>query len=249
MFKIKDLYIYTAVLFCFSFTAYGKGNGEGIISDTGIEVSGSLDSYSQYVWRGFLLDDDAVIQPGIGLSFKGLSFSLWSSFDAADDDSLASDEVDYIIDYTHNIGIFSLSIGNTFYFFPAYDSKSMEMYLSLGMDVISNPSITLYLDYGNETEGGADGVYVSLDLSHNQPVHRDITLDVCAHAGYNHELFITGNGYDIALATGLTLTLFDKLALKPAIYYTVPFAELSDELNGNQKSNIYAGASINWAFQ
>jgi len=36
MFKIKDLYIYTAVLFCFSFTAYGKGNGEGIISDTGI---------------------------------------------------------------------------------------------------------------------------------------------------------------------------------------------------------------------
>ncbi|MDD5668816.1 MAG: hypothetical protein PHE58_02125, partial [Candidatus Omnitrophica bacterium] len=39
--------------------------GEGVLSDYGFVVSGDLSVYSQYVWRGILLDRDAVLQPGI----------------------------------------------------------------------------------------------------------------------------------------------------------------------------------------
>lgn len=244
--KTLSLNIFLAFLFCVSL--HGEEAIADVFSESGIGISGSLDFYSQYVWRGFLLDSDPVIQPGIGISFAGLTLSLWCSFDAAGDNAAMSSEVDYAVDYTYDAEILSLSIGNTFYFFPEYDLKSMEAYLGIGLATIGSPTLTAFYDYGDEAEGGADGIYVSLDLSHNQPIYMDITLDVSAHAGYNHEAFIAGDGYDIALSGGITIPLLEGLMIAPSVTYSMPFADLKEETDGAQEAEIYFGASLGWEF-
>lgn len=236
------------LVFCIVLTLKGEETLSETLSEAGLEISGSLDSYSQYVWRGFLLDSDPVIQPGLNIGFAGLTLSLWCSFDAAGDDASMSSEVDYAVDYTRDTGILSLSIGNTFYFFPEYDLKSMEAYLGIAINTIASPTLTAFYDYGDEAEGGADGIYVSLDLSHSQPVYMDITLDVSAHAGYNHEAFIVGDGYDIALSGSMTIPLFEGLMLVPSVAYSMPFADLKEETDGAQEAEIYFGTSLGWEF-
>lgn len=244
----KKLGLLILLIFCFVFTAKGSGTLSEMISETGLGISGSFDFYSKYVWRGFLLDSDPVIQPGLGISLAGLTLSLWCSFDAAGDDAAMSSEVDYAIDYTYEVAMLSLSVGNTFYFFPEYDSKSMEAYLGIGIAIIGSPALTIFYDYGDEAEGGADGVYTSLDLSHSQPILMDITFDIGAHAGYNHEAFISGDGYDIALSGGLTIPLFDGLTIAPSAIYSIPFGDLKEETDGAQEAELYFGTSLGWEF-
>jgi hypothetical protein len=241
-------FLIVLIFFCSSVTLKSEEVLAETISKAGLAISGSIDSYSQYVWRGFLLDSDPVIQPGVGVGFSGLTLSLWCSFDAAGDDASMSSEVDYAIDYTFETEILSFSIGNTYYTFPEYDLKSMEAYLGIGIAVLASPSLTIFYDYGDEAEGGADGVYASLDLSHSQPILLDITFDIGAHVGYNYEAFILGNGYDIALSGGLSLQLFDGLTLAPNVIYSVPFSDLKEETDGNQESELYFGASLGWDF-
>ena len=236
------------LVFCFAFTLKGAEVLSETMSESGIEISGVLDSYSQYVWRGFLLDSDPVIQPGLGISFAGLTLSLWCSFDAAGDDAAMSSEVDYAVDYTYETGIFSLSLGNTFYFFPEYDLKSMEAYFGMGIGIIGSPALVIFYDYGDEAEGGADGIYVSLDLSHSQPIAMDVTFDISVHAGYNHEAFIAGDGYDIALSGGITIPVFEGLEFAPSITYSIPLADLEEETDGAQETEFFFGASLGWGF-
>lgn len=245
---VKSLILLFFLFFCLSVTVKAEETLAEAIGESGLSISGSLDSYSQYVWRGFLLDSDPVIQPGVGISFSGLTLSMWCSFDAAGDDASMSSEVDYAIDYTYEMEMFSFSIGNTYYTFPEYDLKSMEAYLGVGIATFGSPSLTMFYDYGDEAEGGADGIYVSLNLSHNQPIFKDITFDVGAHVGYNYEAFISGKGYDIALSGGLSLPLFDELELAPSITYSIPLADLKEETDGNQESELYFGASLGWGF-
>ena len=248
MYFIKTLVVTFLLVFVFCLSLYGEGSVSEAISESGIGISGSLDSYSQYVWRGFLLDSDPVIQPGLGISFAGLTLSLWCSFDAAGDDAAMSSEVDYAVDYTYESGIFSLSVGNTFYFFPEYDLKSMEAYFGMGIGIIGSPALVIFYDYGDEAEGGADGIYVSLDLSHSQPIAMDVTFDISVHAGYNHEAFIAGDGYDIALSGGITIPVFEGLEFAPSITYSIPLADLEEETDGDQEAELLFGASLGWGF-
>jgi hypothetical protein len=245
---VKTLSPWMLLVFCLDLSVHGEETVADVISGSGIGISGSLDFYSQYVWRGFLLDSDPVIQPGVGISFAGLTLSLWCSFDAAADDAAMSSEVDYAVDYTYETGKISLSIGNTYYTFPEYDLKSMEAYIGIEITTIGSPTLTAFYDYGDETAGGADGIYISLDISHSQPIYMDITLDVSTHVGYNHQAFISGDGYDIALSGGMTIPLFEGLMIKPSVTYSIPLADLKEETDGAQKAEIYFGASLGWEF-
>ena len=53
----------------------------GLLDDSDVEVSADLAINSNYMWRGFKLDDDPVIQPGIYVSACGFTASIWGSFD------------------------------------------------------------------------------------------------------------------------------------------------------------------------
>ncbi len=220
----------------------------GLLDDSDVEVSADLAINSNYMWRGFKLDDDPVIQPGIYVSACGFTASIWGSFDIDADDSLNSDEMDYCIDYTYSFDTVSLSIGHTYYDFPAGDCASKEFYLGAGLDVFLSPALTWYHDYADEDSGGGDGDYVVLDLSHSLPLgESSVTCDLAGHIGYNNELFIAGNGGDIGLSAGLTFPLTDKCSFSPNVNYSIPFGDLEDSDDGNQDDEFYAGVILTFS--
>ena len=236
------------LVFGLSGTVFGS---EGVLDKLDVEVSGTVDFYSQYIWRGFALDTDPVIQPGFSLSKYGFTLSWWGSFDVDNNDSLNSDESDVIIDYTKEFDNFSLSLGHTYYDFPGTGSYSREFYAGFALpDFFLSPSLTYYHDYGDEDNGGGDGDYLVLDVSKSFTVVDDpeITLDLGAHLAYNNELFIAGEGGDCLFSAGLTIPLKENLTFSPSINYSVPFGDLEDTNDGNQKERFYAGFSLGYAF-
>ena len=77
-----------------------------------VELGGSADVVSKYIWRGTDLGGPSV-QPSLSVAYKGLSLTAWGSigFDSEDDK-----EVDLTLAY--ETGNFSLSV--TDYWYPEY---------------------------------------------------------------------------------------------------------------------------------
>lgn len=237
-------------------TAYAGGILDELNLD--VEISGSLDFYSDYLWRGFLLDRDPVIQPGIDISAYGFTFSFWSSWDTDNNQGAQSDEIDYVIDYTAEINdLLSVSLGHTYYDFPALNAYSKEFYVGLGLsnipglDLPVETSLTYYRDYGDQNNGGGLGTYVSLDMAYSMMLAEKlgISLDFGYHCGYNRKLFIAGNsGYDMGFSLGLTLPLTENLTMSPSLNYSLPLDDLEDTNDGNQPERFYTGVSFAYAF-
>ncbi|MFC1632346.1 TorF family putative porin [Candidatus Omnitrophota bacterium] len=208
---------------------------EGILPGSPVEVSADVAIYNKYIWRGLTLDDDPVMQQGVYASMKGFTVSIWGSFDIDSDSDPNSDEVDYSIDYTRQFDNFSLSLGHTYYDFPAQDAASYEFYIGGTLDIPLSPSLTWYHDYADEDSGGGNGDYVILALAKSfhltDIADTPISLDLSGHYGYNHELFVDDEGSDIGLGVGLTIPLTEKITLNPNINYSLPFGDTEDLYN------------------
>ncbi|MBD3264844.1 MAG: hypothetical protein GF375_07055 [Candidatus Omnitrophica bacterium] len=233
---------------------------QGLLDKLGVEIefSTTLDFYSDYVWRGFLLDRDPVFQSGLTMSAYGFSYTFWSSWDASNNQGAQSDEIDYVFDYTKHLNdLVSISLGHTYYDFPKANSYSKEFYLGLGLrkipgiDVPVETNLTYYRDYGDQNNGGGLGHYFSFDSSYSHPIlsDSDINLDLGLHLGYNRKLFISGDeGIDLGLSCALTVPLTTTLSVSPSINYSVPFSDLESETDGDQKSRFYTGVSFAYSF-
>ncbi len=224
---------------------------DGVFPELKMEGAVTLDAYNKYLWRGFTLDTDPVIQPGVSISAYGLTLSSWSSFDVSNDDALASDETDIIVDYTYAFEALSVSVGHTTYNFPGSGLRSKEWYCGVSFpDVPLSPKLTVYDDYGKEENGGGDGQYVNLAVGYSIPVISApaITLDLAASLGFNHELFIAGDGGDYLIGAGLSIPLTKNAVLTPKFGYAAPFGDVKSADDGNQKSRTYGGVSLAVSF-
>jgi hypothetical protein len=249
---MKIFVIAIAVSLVFTACVFAEGaENKDILTALNLEASGSFDVYSKYVWRGFTLDTDPVFQPGFNLSGYGCSFSFWSSWDLDNNDTLNSDEIDYVVDYTKEFGDLSVSAGHTYYEFPGTDTFSREFYAGIGFDgFFVSPRVTYYYDYGDHARGGGDGQYAVLDVSRGIPLIKDsdVSLDIIGHIGYNRKLFINGEGGDCLIGAALNVPLTEGLSLSPSVNYTVPFGDLSDSNDGNQRERFYYGFSLSSVF-
>ncbi len=240
--------MFKIVLFVTFFTGnlYAQ-SAAGILDALQIKIQTTSDFYSSYVWRGFILDADPVFQPGISLSRSGFTFNFWSSWDTDNGDSLNSNEIDYLVDYTKEIGQIAISLGHTYYDFPGANTFSKEFYLGIGLPkTFLTPKITYYYDYGTHRQGGGHGQYVALKLAKSLPVFSDpaVTFDLGFQAGYNSQLFIDGHGQNILLSCGFTIPLSKNITLVPNINYSMPFSRLKDSSDGNQKNRFFGGFSV-----
>lgn len=221
---------------------------EGLFEDLDLSVSASQSFYTKYVWRGMLLDDDAVAQTDLSISGYGLTVGYWASTDMENEDSLNSEEQDFYVDYTYEFEKVSLSAGYTHYHFPDGDAYSDEAYVAVGFDVLLAPSLTVYYDFGDTDNGGGEGTYVSLGIGHSFELADYVALDLGATLGYNDELFIEGEGFDLGLSAGFTFTLTDNLSVSPSINYSIPFGDLEDENDGAQDDEFFGGVSFSYSF-
>ncbi len=212
-----------------------------------IEISSDIAVYSKYIWRGFKLDDDPVLQSGVYVSGYGFDLSFWGSTDLENDDSLNSDEMDYSSSYTYNLEDIPLSIsgGYIYYDFPPGDTNSQEFFIGLAFSSILSPALTWYHDFEDESQGGGKGDYIVAELSHSIKIENSpVTVDLSGHVGYNNELFIAGSGGDIGCELGFTFSLSDNCSLSPNIAYSIPFGDLSDSNDGNQDNEFYGGVVL-----
>ncbi len=182
----KAVSVWLGMFVCLvSWAAYGN-EGQGSNESKGIEEAPAL-SYSvaaavnnKYIWRGQLLNDDFVFQPSIGLSYGGLTASLWGNLDVTDyhDNSGEFTEYDWTIGYADavpGIDFLKYSVGAIYYYFPSVsnDADTVELYAGLGLDMPLSPTVTVYRDVDE-----IDGTYAAFSLSHSVEKLFEISPDL-----------------------------------------------------------------------
>lgn len=137
-------------------------------SEESIGFDLSADFFGKYVWRGQNLNNSTVFQPGIGITYGGLTGSIWGSLDMTNTNGQKGEftEYDFGVDYTAVVpeieGV-EFSIGTIYYRFPSVTpSGTTEVYWGFGFDLPLNPSVTVYHDVDE-----AKGIYVEFGLGHS----------------------------------------------------------------------------------
>ena len=110
------------------------------------EASASLGVYSNYVWRGQTLSTDAVVQPTVGLSWKGFGANLWANLDTDNpgNNSNLWSETDFTLSYD---GAYEkLGYGFGWIYYSVVGADTQEFYATMSYDTILSPSLTIYYD-------------------------------------------------------------------------------------------------------
>jgi hypothetical protein len=222
----------------------------------------SLDYSSQYIWRGAVMTDESVFQPSATLSAGNLTVGIWGNMDlghssrdglnSGREDSGNFTEIDYSIDWSAPIpGVEGLgySLGAIRYDFPQFagNPTTAEFYGGLNLDVLLNPSVTVYYDFD-----AVNSTYVSFGLGHSFDGLTQLegvnTVDLSASLGwasgsYNDTYWPTATG---AAADSMLSDLVLSLAIPVEVAGwtatpSVSYVTLMD--NDMRKINAYDGKS------
>ena len=220
-------------------TASAQVGSAALLSGSEVNVYGDVGVYSSYVWRGFKLYDGTVLQTGVGSAFRGLSMDLWASNGLGHDEETASSELNYAIDYSLGLGLFSVSMGHTFYVFPPDASSTSEFHLGASLDIPGTPSVFWFRDY----DEGA-GNYFQVELEHTARLSEFLSASANAAFGINDGLFLDGTGQDLLIGLDLVISLFEGLELVPSINYSAVFGEMAEI----SEDMFFGGVALNFQF-
>ncbi len=163
-----------------------------------IEVEATLGLYKDYVWRGLVINDQAVLQPSLTLNLPfsktgALALDLWGNFDLTSflETKGKFSEVDITASYFHSLKSFQLEIGFIHYTFPHTDSDSTtEVYFSASyMPRVVPLSLTLGLYYDFME---IDGFYGSVGVESSINLTQKLSLATKLSAGYGDADFNLG---------------------------------------------------------
>lgn len=216
------------------------------------EANLTVGAYSKYVWRGQELSDNSmVIQPSMTVSYKGIGFNLWGNFDTdlEGSDRYKWNETDMTISYDGSFQMLSYGVGWIYYALDGVED-SQDVYLSLSLDTILAPTLTVYRDIS-----GLDVTYYVLGISHSLAINDKIGLDLGVQAGYLDD---DDNEYsalhDGIVSAALPITVNDYITIAPELYYVFALsndAEISMQAasySGTDDSFFYGGLAASFAF-
>ena len=201
---------------------------------------------SAYVWRGQVLNDEAVLQPSLTVSKNGFSINAWANYNAAGsysgDNEGKFSEMDLTASYSYSAGPATLGLGIAQYTFPnqtietetgtaAYPETS-EVFASIGLPEIPlAPTLTVYRDLDV-----IEGFYAVLGIGHSFTLTDNASLVASASLGAGDKDYNTGyfgedkdalNDANVGLA--LPIAVLENLTIKPAVSYTyLPDSEIGD---------------------
>ncbi|MBC8176577.1 MAG: hypothetical protein H8E19_04155 [Deltaproteobacteria bacterium] len=239
------------------------------VDEDRLELSADAAFLSQYVWRGWGLSKDSfVIQPSVTASYKGFSLNLWGNMDTSFQGTEDSEkkfkwnETDLTFSYGHSFGMVGLEGGFIYYAVDGMDDWK-EFYLSLGLDTILAPTVTVYREISKN-----QGWYVNLGISHSFELPHEITLDLGGYVSYwksdndnmmerNSDLSPTTKRFsglhDGLLSVGLNIPFWKYFKVTPSIAYAFPLSHAADnEMQYNsldEKANhVFGGVTFSMAF-
>jgi hypothetical protein len=223
-------------------------------------VSASLDVpvLSAYVWRGQVLNDEAVAQPTFTISKGGFALNWWGSFNLTDNatgDEAEFSEHDITVSYSTTCPLTGagVTVGIVNYDFPnvgladaegnlslVNDTREAFVIYSLG-DVLLSPTLSVYYDFKE-----ADGFYGSLGISHGIALTDALELGLSASIGgatsdWGDFYYGEAEGLtDASVGASLPIALSDTLTLTPGVTYTVLLEDAEDAVDASGDS-LYFG--------
>ena len=225
-----------------------------------VEFEITADFYSKYIWRGIVVTDDHVFQPGASATFGGLTAGVWGNLELTDfsDNDGEFTEVDYYLDYSGDVpGVEGVgySVGLIYYHFPSLVGDTTEVYLGLNFDLPLNPSVTVYHDIDV-----ADGTYVSFGLEHSIESIGELApdlpvgMDISASLGYGDDSYNdTYWGVDDDAVNDLVLSVAFPVELggwtvAPSINYISLLDSDIRSSDGDSSDYFVTGISLSTSF-
>jgi hypothetical protein len=206
------------------------------------ETSVTLDApvLSAYVWRGQVLNDEAVAQPSLTVSKAGFALNYWGNMNLTDEttgDSYEFSEHDLSIAYEFTCPLTGAdaSIGVVNYDFPnqtletaegnvALVENTAETYLLFGFsEVLLAPTLSVYYDFKE-----ADGFYGNFAISHDIEINDKASASLGASVGYaseDYNAFYFGveedQWNDANFTLALPFAVNESLTITPGVQYTM----------------------------
>lgn len=197
------------------------------------DVDVTVDVYSKYIWRGFNLGDDTVLQPSLGIAGEHLSLTVFGNYDTGAGDEWT--ELDYTLEYGFLVGENEGVVGWTYYTFPNLPDgdgdSSQEVYAGLTWPGRVPLSLTVYYDYD---EG--DGIYA--EVGTEVPVQMGDGEGALSLAlGYNRHQWRSESGLSHVLVTLSREFSVGRVSLTPVLGF-------SAALDADFDSESYFGLSF-----
>ncbi|NOZ14110.1 MAG: hypothetical protein GXO69_10805 [Acidobacteria bacterium] len=202
-----------------------------------VNISTGSTVASRYVWRGILVNDQAVFQPDVSISGNGFTFDVWGNMDLGNryNNQFNLDEVDYTFSYDWQTAGTGWSAGIISYTFPHTDSNSTkEVFLGISMsNRMFSPSVTAYYDFDQ-----VNGLYLKFGLSHQFENRLSVEMSMgCGSGNYVRGYFVSDKH------TGSTLTDF-SVSLNYPVKLKVGELDLSLTESNLLNSDIHTPAFI-----
>ena len=227
------------------------------------EIAASV--LSAYIWRGQELSrDSVVIQPSATVNYRGFTANIWGNLDTdpysvtGGKNSSTYTETDVTLSYTHKFGIVSAGAGYIYYGLAAAAPggpdllDSQEIFVSLGLDTILAPTLTVYKEIDHYHQW-----YATLGISHTFALHEKVGLKLAAQASYlksddettypefdGDSLATTdkfNNFHDGVISISLPVNVISSLTVTPTVSYVFP---LSDDAKYEMKARGLQGAAV-----
>jgi outer membrane scaffolding protein for murein synthesis (MipA/OmpV family) len=237
------------------------------------EVSVEVPLLSSYVFRGMVLNNDAVVQPQVTIEHYGVSFNIWGNYNLGSDVNRVSgdfSEIDYTIGYALPISIddLAISVGLTHYSFPnVTDSitgnaaESTTEIFAKGtlttFDDLAIPVIPSLTNFGDVDE--VNGTYFLFDVTVPYDISDTLSAECGVSAGYGNTAYndayfgqgIDADWNDFNFKGALTYAVTEDLTASFNLTYTaLNGGAIRDGANANYeaKDKIWGGLSIAYDF-
>jgi len=208
----------------------------------------SLDTYSNYIWRGKNLSDGFVLQPGLDLIDGQYGFNALGNYDITD---VRFNKYLFTLNYMFKTDGAGLNIGLIYYYFPIPNHHdTMEAYISTSVKFIIDITLTFYYDYLEGTGG-----FLISDFSYSLPIGSMAKLRLASEFNMDMSNSLLGRGtknqyifnfYNGELMASFIIRAADNFVIEPLVAYSYP---LTADAELNIKDEFFYGIRAKLALQ
>ena len=138
--------------------------------ETDLDITIDLGASSAYVWRGKVINDEAVIQPQVIMGANGFSFNVQGAWDLKHEtNSSENTRMDISAGYSMDLDLVRVKPGVTAYVYHDESEGGLKDTFETFVDIVFNlknvnivPSLTAYYDFGE-----AEGFYGLASIAHS----------------------------------------------------------------------------------
>lgn len=186
----------TAVLLAILFTAAGPTAALAVQADDPNEKpllswSAELAANSRYLWRGMALSEGPVLQPSAGVSYGGLSLSLWGNIEPDRRlERLGFNEVDAFLTYSREWKGLTIEPGLSVYTYPRQGPASpgtteATLYVSVPL---AGP-VSAYLNQALDIGAYAGGYFAEAGLSLETGIRANLSVEAAISQTFGSTAF------------------------------------------------------------